>query len=291
MSVYNLRWEVGAHTAFEKRICDTLWTSINYGMYCTQFYMGAPRGFDRASIDPDDITECKKILRRFPMHVFTHFPVVANFAGSVKTLAWSGNPEQDRKTSHILHSLEYELSIVSDMDAKSNGVVIHPGNFPDRKKGLEAIISSINKINFPPKCKLVLENSAGQGDSLGTTFQELKTIIDGVDEKKREHIGVCIDTCHIYAYGGYDLSTVAEVERMFQEFDDLIGLRRLSLIHLNDSESQHKTRVDRHACLGAGHIWKHNFTSLIYLLDRIKDLGVPAVLETHGLDMKTLACL
>lgn len=289
--VYDLRWEVGAHTAFKKHICDTLWTSINYGMYCTQFCMGSFHSFDRTQIEMNDMEQCKNILEMYPMHVFSHFPVVANFAGSVKSLAWSGDTSQDAKTTRVLHSLEYELSVISSIGAKSNGVVIHPGNFPDRKIGLETIATSINKINFFPNSKLVLENSAGQGDSLATTFEEIKTIMDNIEPKKLKHIGVCIDTCHIYAYGEYDLSTVNGVEKMFSDFDRIIGLKYLSLLHLNDSETPRKSRVDRHACLGTGHIWKNNFTSLIYLLDRLNHLGVPAVLETHGLDMKTLACL
>jgi deoxyribonuclease-4 len=289
--IYNIRWDVGAHTAFEKRVCDTLWTSINYGMYTTQFFMGNPQNFDRAKISAEDLSSCKKILERYPTNVFTHFPYIANLAGSKKTLAWDGNPLQDYKTTHILRSLEYELGIIAQLGSKKNGVVIHPGNFPDRQKGLETISKSINKINFFPGSKLILENSAGGGTSLATTFLEIKEIINHIDDRRKEHIGVCIDTCHIYAYGDYDLSEVKEVKRMFSDFDKIIGIDKLSLIHLNDSETPIKSRVDRHACIGAGHIWKKNFSSLVYLLDQAQEYGIPIVLETHGLDMITLACL
>src|SRR3989344_1030365 len=93
------KWEVGAHTVFSGKICDSLWTSINYGMYATQFFMGNPRGFDRTQISSDDINECKKILKRFPLYIFTHFPYIANLAGSKNTLAWNGDKSQDGKTS------------------------------------------------------------------------------------------------------------------------------------------------------------------------------------------------
>lgn len=289
--IYDVKWDVGAHTAFSGRICDTLWTSVNHGMYTTQFFMGNPQSFNRSKITPQDITESKKILSRYPMHVFTHFPYVANLAGSVGSLAWNGDETQDEKTTKVLTSLEYELSVLSNFNSSKNGVVIHPGSFKDRRKGLETISQSINKINFANDAKLILENSSGQGTTLATTFNEIKTIIDNVEESKRRNIGVCVDTCHIFAYGDYNLSEAKEVDRMFSDFDETIGLEYFTLLHLNDSETKLKGKVDRHACLGKGYIWEKDFDSLTYLLDRCKSLGIPAVLETHGLDMLTLAHL
>jgi deoxyribonuclease-4 len=291
--VYDVCWDIGAHTAFAGKICDTLWTSVNYGMYATQFFMGNPQGFDRAKISFEDIAQSKKILSRYPMHVFSHFPYVANFAGSVSSLAWNGDDAQDRKTLHILKSLEYELSVLSNFKNPeiSSGVVIHPGSFKDREKGLSAISTSINKINFSNDAKLILENASGQGTALATTFHELKTIIDGVDKSKQRNVGVCIDTCHTFAYGDYDLSEIKEVDRLFKDFDDIIGLDRFTLLHLNDSETRLKGKTDRHACLGTGHIWGKDFESLKYLLDKCKFHNIPAVLETHGIDMITLAII
>ncbi len=289
--ICNLKWEVGAHTCFEKRICDTLLTSVNYGMYVTQFFMGNPYGFARAEISVDDIKESRRILHTFPMCVFTHFPYVCNLAGSKDLLAWSESKSQDAKTSNILKSLEYELGVIASLAVSRSGVVVHPGNFPDRERGLEAIGKSINRINFTSGSKLVLENSAGQGTSLATTFQEIGKIISCVDESKRGNIGVCIDTCHIYAYGEYDLSLKSEVDRMFGEFDRCIGIDKLSLIHLNDSQTVRGSKKDRHACIGKGNIWRDDLDSLVYLLDHCKRIGVPMVLETDLSDIETLSNL
>jgi apurinic endonuclease APN1 len=253
--------------------------------------MGNPYGFNRTRISDQDIEESRKIIKRFPMNVFTHFPYVANLAGSTSTVAWSGDTRQDEKTDYILKSLEYELGIVSRLGCKKSGVVIHPGNFPDRDRGMDAISKSINKINFYPGSKLILENAAGQGTSLATTFQEIRKIIDGVDEKKRDNIGVCIDTCHIYAYGDYNLTQEKEVERMFREFDQCIGLDKLSLVHLNDSETCRCSRKDRHACLGKGNIWKYDMRSLRGVLERCRILGVPIILETEVSDILVLASI
>ena len=291
MSIYDVNWAVGAHTQFSGKISDTLRTSISQGMYATQFFMGNPQAFKRAVIDHTDIAESKRIISRFPLHVFSHFPYISNLAGSTQQLAWSGDSVQDAKTTTILKSLEYELSVISNFNSKRNGVVIHPGNFKDRAKGLETIAASINKLSFTSDAKLILENAAGQGVSLATTFDEIASIINGVAPSKQANIGVCIDTCHLFAYGDYNLSEVSEVDRMFSDFDRIVGLNRLTLLHLNDSETPLKSRVDRHASLGEGYIWKEGFDSLVYLLDRCKSLDVPVVLETTTLDMLTLAGL
>lgn len=287
----DIDWKVGAHTTFCGCISETLKVVVNYGMYVTQFFMGNPKGFNRSKIGLKDIEESKKILKRYPTAVFTHFPYVANLAGSVEHLAWSGDSKQDGKTTHVLNSLEYELEVIANLDCPSSGVVIHPGSFPKRNEGLTAIAKSINKLNFVPGSMLLLENASGQGNALATTFEEIKSIIDQVDEKRREHIGVCIDTCHIFAYGGYDLSLVEEVERLFEDFDRIIGLDRLKLIHLNDSEIPFGKKTDRHACLGQGFIWRDSFDSLVLLMEKCQEYNVPAVLETHGTDMYVLRTL
>jgi deoxyribonuclease-4 len=281
--ITNVVYEIGAHTQFSGKIYETLCKSINLGMYSTQFFMGNPQSTNRAKILDKDIEDSKKLLKKFPLHVFSHFPYVSNLAGSVDSLAWQDNEVQNTKTLQVIKSLEYELSILSNFP--SNGVVIHPGNFKDRDKGLKAISQSINKINFVENSKILLENSAGQGNSLATTFKEIKYIIDNVDSDKRKYIGVCIDTCHLFAYGDYDISKISEVDRMFSDFDNIIGMEYLKLIHLNDSETPFKSRRDRHACLERGYIWKNDNSSLIHLLKKCSMLKVPLVLETEIEDM------
>ena len=190
----------------------------------------------------------------------------------------------------MLKGLEYELYVTSRL-GKRTGVVIHPGSYPDRKAGLKAISQSINRVNFPEGSRLLLENTAGGGTTLGTTLKELKTILDGLDEDKKGHVGICLDTCHLYAYGDYDISEKKDVDHLFKDFSETFGMEKLWLVHLNDSMKPKKSRVDRHACLGSGYIWEESFDSLVYFLDKLKEHKIPAVLETHGLDMITLGCL
>ena len=291
--VSNIKWDVGAHTEFSKCIYDTLEKSIFYSMNVTQFFLGSPKSFSRHRASEEDIYKCIKIIKHFPMHIFSHFPYVANLVGSVKQLAWNGNKDQDCKTQNVLRELEYELSVISRLKIKGKrtGVVIHPGNFENRKIGLSTIAKSINKINFSEGSTLILENSAGQGCALATTFKEIKEIYDQVDELKQKHIGVCVDTAHICGYGEYDLSKCSEVIRMFEEFDNIIGIEKFTLLHLNDSVVELGSKRDCHARLGTGKIWGDGFTSLILLLDTCKKYDIPVMLETHGLDMLILGSL
>ena len=292
-TVCSLNWEAGAHTEFSKYIYNTLKKSISCSMTVTQFFFGNPKSFVRHRVSEEDINECKKLLYRFPMHVFSHFPYVANFAGSVKKLAWDGDKEQDEKTQLIIKELEYELRVMSNftMGGKRNGVVIHPGNYKDRSLGLTTIAKSINKITFTEGSTLILENSAGQGCVLATTFKEIKEIIDQVLPEKQKYIGVCVDTAHICGMGEYDLSKCSEVNRMFEEFDNIIGINKFTLLHLNDSVVPLGSKKDEHALLGTGHIWRDSFESLIILLDKCKKYGIPVILETDSLDMFILGAL
>lgn len=120
----------------------------------------------------------------------------------------------------------------------------------------------------------VIENTAGQGTNLGFSFYHLKKIIDGVTDKTR--VGVCIDTCHAYS-AGYNYKTKAGFEKVFQEFDDVVGFKYLKGMHLNDSKKELGSRVDRHESLGRGTIGLELFKCI---MNDSRFDGIPMVLET-----------
>jgi deoxyribonuclease-4 len=135
-------------------------------------------------------------------------------------------------------------------------VVLHPGAHMGKGEtaGLNKIAKSINTVFAGTEVQhpqLLLETTAGQGSALGYTFEQLKTIMDGVEKPQR--IGFCLDSCHIFA-AGYDIRTVKGFTRTLHQFDTLIGLEHLRLIHLNDAKKGLKSHVDRHAHIGEGHI-------------------------------------
>ncbi len=276
---------IGAHVSFiSSSVFQTVQSALHQGMNAAQFFLGNPKSCQRARPTEQDLSKTKAILSAVPLQVFTHFPYVANLAGSVAQLAWNGHCNQDQKTKEVLLSLEKELEIVSTFGGK--GVIIHPGAFPDRQKGLETIAQSLDKLKFAPNSFLLLENSAGQGNSLATTFEEIQTILEGMTNiENKKHIKVCIDTCHTFAYGLYDLRNVEEVDRMFEEFEQLFGIGCLGLIHLNDSVEAFKSRKDRHACLGEGCIWKDDNSALLHLFSICKEKGISMVMETEVSDM------
>ncbi len=159
----------------------------------------------------------------------------------------------------------------------------HPGSHlnaivPD--DCLDLIADSINDaLDKTEGVKAVIENTAGQGSNLGFNFEQIARIIDRVEDKSR--VGVCIDTCHAYA-AGYDLATPDGYASAWSHFDDTIGFRYLSGMHLNDSKKGLGSRVDRHESLGKGAIGSGLFEMIMN--DARMD-GIPLILETPDMEM------
>lgn len=283
-------WPVGAHTTFSKEIAPTILAAVRFGMYTTQFFMGSSLTLKRQRISEQDIHSSRQLLQSYNMNVFTHFPYIANLAGSTKQLAWSGNKQQDAKTSATLRELEFELAVIAQLSMPNTktGVVIHPGSYPDRHLGHIAVAESIDRIDFAPNAKLLLEISAGEGTKLCKTIPEIAFVIEHTIPEKQAHLGVCIDTAHVFGSGEYNLSEISEVDRLFSDFDQCIGLSKFTLLHLNDSGVKFGSKRDKHALIGTGYIWNNSTESLVYLLNRCKQLNIPILLETEGKDMFTL---
>ena len=163
------------------------------------------------------------------------------------------------------------------------GLILHPGSHvgAGEKDGIKRIAESLNLAHaHTPKYRTrsILETTAGQGSTIGYRFEQLSAIIDIVDEKER--VGVCLDTCHVFA-AGYDIRTERGWDGMIKAFDDAIGLRRLSAIHVNDSRKDLGSRVDRHDHIGKGWIGLAGFRML---MNDPRLENVPKILETEKSD-------
>ncbi|HTY38101.1 MAG TPA: deoxyribonuclease IV [Bacteroidota bacterium] len=162
----------------------------------------------------------------------------------------------------------------------------HPGSHvgAGEEEGIKKIVESLNMIHEETagyRVKSVLETTAGQGTAIGYSFEQLRAIMDGVDERNR--MGVCMDTCHVFA-AGYDISTEQGYERTFEEFDSIIGLQHLVAFHVNDSKRELGSHVDRHEHIGKGMIGREGFR---FLMNDDRFRAVPKILETpKGPDMK-----
>lgn len=140
---------------------------------------------------------------------------------------------------------------------------------------LDRIAESINiTLDKTIGVKAVIENTAGQGSNLGHTFQQLAHIIDKVEDKTR--VGVCIDSCHAFA-AGYDLSTTDGYNETWKMFDEIVGMKYLSGMHLNDTKKELASKVDRHESLGKGMLGMEFFSLLMN--DPRMD-NIPLILET-----------
>jgi deoxyribonuclease-4 len=158
-------------------------------------------------------------------------------------------------------------------------VVTHPGAFTSSSEeaGLRRVIQALDEVHAQTRGiagRCLLETTAGQGSCLGWRFEHLATILDGVRDPER--LGVCVDTCHVFA-AGYPLANPRDYETTMAEFDRIVGLSLIKAFHLNDSLREMGSRVDRHAHIGEGHLGLEPFRNL--LADE-RFSHVPMYLET-----------
>lgn len=155
----------------------------------------------------------------------------------------------------------------------------HPGTHlgAGEDEGIKLIAESLNIIHEKTKefkVGSMLEATAGQGSSIGYRFEQLQKIIEMVENKDR--MFVCIDTAHIFA-AGYDIKDPENYKKVIKEFDDVIGLKKLKCIHMNDSKKELGSRIDRHEHIGKGYIGKEGFFNI---MNDKKLLNIPKILET-----------
>lgn len=189
-----------------------------------------------------------------------------------------GSPEDnllEKSRQAFLHEMDLAENLAIPF------LIFHPGSHRNAGEnvGLKLISESIDyfyKQRSDYKIKLLLETTAGQGTNLGYTFEQLAWIIDSVDEPDR--VGVCLDTCHIFA-AGYDIRDKSSYEKTVEKFDQIIGLKRLHAIHLNDSKREFGSRVDRHEQIGQGQIGLEGFR---LIMNDSRFFDVPKILETPG---------
>jgi deoxyribonuclease-4 len=156
---------------------------------------------------------------------------------------------------------------------------MHPGTPTDgdNDAGIQRIVQALDEVHArcqPCRVKILLETTAGQGKSLGWRFEQLAAILDSVKQSRR--LGVCLDTCHVFA-AGYALAPARDYQNTMQAFDRLIGLSRLKVFHLNDSKKPLGSRVDRHEHIGKGHLGLEPFRLLI---NDPRFRKVPMIMET-----------
>ena len=259
---------IGSHVGFNKnnQLLGSVLEASNYGANTFMFYTGAPQNTIRNPIDDklthDAIEKMKEVGIDFSK-VIVHAPYIINLCNE-------GNFD------FSVNFLKGELERVNRLGVKY--MVLHPGSHIGLgvEKGIENIISGLNLVlDGKYDVTILLETMAGKGSEVGSTLEEIKRIIDGVKDKN--HIGVCLDTCHLND-AGYDMTNFDEY---LDVFDRIIGIDKIGCIHINDSKNPFASHKDRHENIGFGSIGFDNLIKIIYN-ERLGN--IPRILETPYVD-------
>ena len=187
------------------------------------------------------------------------------------------SPKEDLETKSR-EALQLEMERCEIL--KIPNLVMHPGSHvgEGEEEGMNRIADNINKmfddLGADNHVVLALEGTAGQGTNLGYTFEQLAYMIDKVDAD--EKMGVCLDTCHMFA-AGYPLVDPKDYKKTMKQFDEIVGLDRLKIFHMNDSKREFGSKKDRHAALGEGEIGLEAFRNIV---NDPKLKKIPMILET-----------
>jgi len=231
-----------------------------------QIFTSNPRSWRSRTLQINEIIKFKKKLYESGMKpVFSHIPYLPNFS--------SPNMTVYKKS---VKSLIEELNRCNRLDISS--IVIHLGSHLGKgrriglKKLTNAITTAFNSSNG--KAILLLENTAGTKNSMGSTFREIQEIIDQISDNNR--LGICFDTCHAFA-AGYDLRNTTSISETIDRLKEEIDLERLKVVHANDSKGKLASHIDRHEHIGKGYIGNKGFRSILHT-DIFRKL--PIILET-----------
>ncbi len=260
---------IGSHVGFRKddQLLGSLKEALSYGANTFMFYTGAPQNTKRYPIEDGLTLEAMQLMKDKGIDyskVVVHAPYIINL----------GNDSDPDKYQFSVNFLQEEIERCKLLGITK--MVLHPGSHVGL--GMERAISNIaNAINMISNDSVVilLETMAGKGTEVGSKLEELKQIIDLVNDK--EHIGVCLDTCHL-SDAGYDLSNF---DQFLDMVDEIIGIDKIGCVHVNDSKNARGAHKDRHENLGFGHIGYEMLSKVIYN-DRLED--IPKILETPYVD-------
>lgn len=247
--------KIGSHVSNNglKMLVGSVEEALSYGGNCFMIYLGAPQTTYRKDVEQLNYQKALVIAKQNginPEDIIVHAPYIVNLGQS-----------DDEKFNFAISFLAKELAMVGKVGLKY--MVLHPGAHVGNGENfaLDRIADGINEIlrlTSNDNTVIAIETMAGKGTECGKTFEEIKRIIDLVHDKTR--IGVCLDTCHIFD-AGYDI--VNSYEDVINEFDAVIGLEYLKVIHLNDSKNQLGSHKDRHENIGFGNI---GFNALLKVL-------------------------
>ena len=254
---------IGSHLSTTKGFENMGKEALKIGANTFQFFTRNPRGGKAKNIDENDIKALLKIAKENNFaKILAHAPYTLNACSA------------DERTREFAREMMTDDLIRMEY-LPNNLYNFHPGSHVKQgvEVGVDYISDMLNSVIKPEQTTTVLlETMSGKGTEVGRNFEELAMIISKVELK--DHIGICLDTCHVHD-GGYNI--VEDLDGVLNEFDKIIGLDRLKAIHLNDSKNPIKSHKDRHEKIGEGYLGIDAITNII---NHPKLCRLPFFLET-----------
>ena len=266
---------IGSHVNMSapKMLLGSVEQAISYNANTFMFYTGAPQNSARKPVEQLKVEEARKLMEENNIDikkVVVHAPYIINLANAKD----DGIYELSKKV------LSDEISRTAYIGCKY--IVLHPGSHLGLgvEVGLSRIIDGLNEVFSKDESDVVvlLETMAGKGNEVGASFEQIAYIIENIE--KKEKIGVCFDTCHTHD-SGYDL--INDLGGVVDEFDSIIGLDYLKVIHVNDSKNIRGASKDRHENIGKGYIGLETLKKIVHY-PRFEDMI--KILETPWIDDK-----
>jgi deoxyribonuclease IV len=254
---------IGFHLSIAGGVNRSAEKAVALGINTFQIFLKNSNQWKGRTYKEEEVSLFKKIVKEENLYPVAHSSYLINCAGTGETYEKS------------IISLTEELKKADELNV--HGLVLHPGSYKERSvdEGIQQIaetldnIYSRNNISTP----ILLETMAGQGTSIGSSFEEIAAIMEKVTKNQCR---VCLDTAHIFA-AGYNLSAPEDVEKTISHFIKTIGIENLALIHLNDSKKECGSKKDRHEHIGNGFIGKKGMGAF---LNDSRLVRVPIVMET-----------
>jgi apurinic endonuclease APN1 len=253
--------KIGFHISIAKGFDWTLQEAKRLGCEVIQVFIRNPRSWQRKVWSDHDLVAFKALAESIP--VLAHLTYLPNLAKI---------DEDERHMKGLIH----EVELCKDIGL--NTMVVHCGSHHNKKKGMEMVSKAINHVISHYGIHILMENSAGQGSSIGSTLDELWMIYDLVENKN--NVSLCLDTAHLFA-AGYDVRTCKTWVALLSEIEGRFGHDKIGFFHLNDSKASLGSRVDRHWHIGKGLIGANAFK---VILNDIRFKNIMGVMETPKVD-------
>ena len=262
-----LRMQIGCHVSISGSIDKAVDNAVERKCTAFQIFTRNPRGWNAKDLSDEDIANFKKKLKSSEIDRFAtcaHMPYLPNLS----------TPKEDgfdKSVSTLINEIERcgKLGIPY--------LVTHLGSHlgTGEEAGIKQLVKGLNKAGQTKNdVMILLENTAGQKNSVGANFEQLAEIFNQLKPSKK--FGVCLDTCHAFV-SGYDLRTEKSVKETVKKFDDVIGFENLKILHLNDAKGEIGCNLDRHYHIGLGNIGEKGLAEVIKTVNKKK---IPIILET-----------